>query len=69
MFRFGDMIIQLVFLLLIVLFFTALFVMIRSVMKNMREKNDREQKIEAKLDRVITLLEKLTMKNKTTGWN
>lgn len=53
----GDIVFQMIFILLIVLFFVSLTLYVRRISINQRKRVQNNAKIEQKLDRIIELLE------------
>jgi len=53
----GDIIFQLIFILLIILFFVSLTLFIRRMSVTQRKRAENNTKVEQKLDRIIELLE------------
>lgn len=53
----GDIVFQIVFILLIVLFFVSLMLFIRRMWNTQRKNAENNMKMEQKLDRIIELLE------------
>lgn len=53
----GDIIFQIIFILLIILFFVSLTLFVRRMSITQRKRAENNMKVEQKLDRIIELLE------------